>query len=79
MEWKLADAKNRFSEVVTRALTEGPQRVRRRNETVVVISEQDLDELRGGSNDFLEFLMSGPGLDGVDLTRDPSPMRDIEW
>ena len=24
MEWKLADAKNRFSEVVTRALTEGP-------------------------------------------------------
>ena len=28
--WQLAEAKNKFSEVFTRALTEGPQRVRRR-------------------------------------------------
>jgi predicted nucleic acid-binding protein len=26
MEWRLAEAKNRFSEVVNRALVEGPQR-----------------------------------------------------
>ena len=26
MEWQLAEAKNRFSEVVNRALSEGPQR-----------------------------------------------------
>ncbi len=34
--WTVADAKNRFSELVTKALTDGPQRVTRRGETVVV-------------------------------------------
>ena len=34
--WQLAEAKNKFSELFTRAMTEGPQRVRRRGETVVV-------------------------------------------
>jgi prevent-host-death family protein len=79
MEWKLADAKNRFSEVVTRALTEGPQRVRRRNETVVVISEKEYGRLRGARPDFIEFLLNAPSVEGVDLTRDKTPLRDIEW
>ena len=35
MEWQLADAKNRFSELVNQALRVGPQRVRRRNEAVM--------------------------------------------
>jgi phosphopantothenoylcysteine decarboxylase/phosphopantothenate--cysteine ligase len=35
-DWAVADAKNRFSELVTKALTEGPQRVSRRGRTVVV-------------------------------------------
>ncbi len=37
-DWAVADAKNRFSELMTKALTEGPQRVTRRGETVVVSS-----------------------------------------
>ncbi|MGE3141960.1 MAG: bifunctional phosphopantothenoylcysteine decarboxylase/phosphopantothenate--cysteine ligase CoaBC [Hyphomonadaceae bacterium] len=41
-DWAVADAKNRFSELVTRALTEGPQRVRRRGQTVVVAPEDAL-------------------------------------
>ena len=45
MTWRLAEAKNRFSELFTRALSEGPQRVRRHNGAVVVLSEQDYDEL----------------------------------
>ena len=32
--WQLAEAKNKFSEVFTRAMTEGPQRIRRRGEEV---------------------------------------------
>ncbi len=35
--WQLQEAKNRFSEVVDEALTEGPQVVTRRGEEVVVI------------------------------------------
>ncbi len=78
MDWKLADAKNRFSEVVSRVLTEGPQRIHRRNDTVVVISEQELNALRGGANPLVDYLMSGPGLEEVDLAHDPSPMREVE-
>ncbi len=43
MEWNLADAKNRFSEVVNLALTEGPQRVRRRKDTVVLMSVEEFE------------------------------------
>ena len=45
MAWRLADAKNRFSEVFNRALAEGPQRVLRRHEAVVVLSERDYEKL----------------------------------
>ena len=37
MSWQLQEAKNRFSEVVSRALTEGPQTVTRRGTEVVVV------------------------------------------
>ena len=47
MEWRLADAKNRFSELVKRALAEGPQRVVRRDDAVVVLAEQDYEKLTG--------------------------------
>jgi len=39
MEGRLADAKNRFSEFVARALSEGPQRVRRHKDALVVVAE----------------------------------------
>jgi phosphopantothenoylcysteine decarboxylase/phosphopantothenate--cysteine ligase len=40
-EWAVAEAKNRFSALITKALKEGPQRVRRRDETAVVLSEAE--------------------------------------
>jgi prevent-host-death family protein len=79
MEWRLADAKNRFSELVNRALAEGPQRVLRRDEAVIVLAERDFDKLTGRRPGFKEFLMGkGPSLDGLDLARDRSPMRDTK-
>lgn len=78
MDWKLADAKNRFSELVTEALTNGPQRVMRRDQAVIVLAEDDYEELIGRRPNFVEFLLSGPDLSDLDLTRDQSPMRDVE-
>jgi antitoxin Phd len=79
MEWRLADAKNRFSELVTRALAEGPQRVRRHRDTVVVVAERDYEKLTGKRPDFKEFLMgAGPSLEDIDLTRERSPMREVK-
>ncbi len=78
MDWRLAEAKNRFSELVNRALAEGPQRVLRRGDTVVVMALQDYERLIGKNTGFKEFLMGeGPDLEGLDLSRERSPMRDV--
>ncbi len=76
-EWLLAEAKNRFSEVVTLALTQGPQRVRRRNESVVVIAQADYDLLVSSRPTFKEYLFAGPSFADLDLSRSDDPMRDI--
>ncbi|QDV33714.1 type II toxin-antitoxin system prevent-host-death family antitoxin [Tautonia plasticadhaerens] len=78
MKWKLAEAKNRLSVVVNRALNEGPQTITRRNDTVVVISAETYAELTGQRRSFKDFLMSGPSLERHDLERDKSPMRDVD-
>ncbi len=77
-DWAVAEAKNRFSELITKALTEGPQRVRRRDEAVVVVSAAEFDRLKP-RKDFIEHLMSGPSFEGLDLSRDVSPGRHIEF
>jgi prevent-host-death family protein len=79
MEWQLAEAKNRFSEVVNRALAEGPQVVRRRDDTVVIVAWREYEKLTGKRLGFKEFLTAkGPSLEGVDLTRDRSPVRGVK-
>ena len=79
MQWRLAEAKNRFSEVVNRALSEGPQTVSRRNDSVVILSQQEYDRLSGNRPGFKEFLLKHIApLDDLELSRDKSPMRDID-
>ena len=79
MQWRLADAKNRFSELVNRALTEGPQLVLRHTDAVVVVERRQYEKLTGKQISFKEFLTGkGPSLQGVDLTRDRSVIRDAK-
>ena len=78
MNWLLAEAKNKFSEVVTRALSEGPQRVTRHKEAVIIISETEYHKLTGKQQSFKDFLTQGPNFEALDLTRDRSAMRNIE-
>ncbi|HXR36179.1 MAG TPA: type II toxin-antitoxin system prevent-host-death family antitoxin [Candidatus Binataceae bacterium] len=79
MTWRLAEAKNRFSEVFNRALAEGPQRVLRRHEAVIVLSARDYEKLTGKGPDFKQFLLGrGSTLESVDLTRDRSPIARSE-
>lgn len=77
--WNLADAKNRFSELVNLALVEGPQRVRRRNDEVVVISAKEYDRLKGKRPNFKEYLTSGPSFEGLELSRDQSQERTFDF
>ena len=58
--WKLEDAKNRFSEVVRRAESEGPQLVTRHGrEAAVVLSTEDYRRL-AEPGDLAQFLASSP-------------------
>jgi len=78
LNWQLADAKNRFSEVVRRALTEGPQRITRRRDAVIVLSETEYQRLTGEQPSVVNYILSGPGLEDVPIERDQSLMREVE-
>ena len=78
MNWRLAEAKNRLSEVVTKALGDGPQRITPRGEAVIVVSEVEYMRLTGERVGFVDYLMSGPSLEGVEFGRDRTPMREVE-
>jgi antitoxin Phd len=79
--WKLEDAKARFSEVVRRARTEGPQRVTvRGKDAVVVIAVEALEKLlppRKSRQDLVGFLQ-GLDLAGLDVTRERDTGRDVK-
>ena len=73
--WQIQDAKNKLSEVISRALKEGPQLITRHGEkTVVVISYAEYENLRKSQGKLSEFFRASP-LAGVDLARDKSMPR----
>src|SRR6266581_3465367 len=79
-QWKLEDAKAKFSEVVRRARSEGPQRVTvRGKDAVVIISAEELAQLlpERKSVPFVEF-MEGLYVEGLELSREPDRGRDVE-
>lgn len=75
--WQLQDAKSRLSEVIDRALGEGPQIITRHGEeTAVVLSASEYRRLRLQRQPLGDFLRSSPlAGSGIDLTRDKSPHR----
>lgn len=78
--WPLQDAKNRLSEVVDRAVTDGPQTVTRRGVPVaVILSFEEYRRLTHDSGEFLDFLLSAPAVADFEPERDGSPMRDVEF
>jgi len=75
--WQLAEAKNRLSEIVEKAIAEGPQYVSKRGrEAVVIVAAAEYRKLLGQRMSFREFLCSGPSFEGLDLARDRGPDRD---
>lgn len=77
--WQLQEAKQRFSEVVRKAHDEGPQFVTRHGQEVAVILDMaEYRHLRGEEPDFKEFLMSGPDLSELDLTRSRDMPREVD-
>lgn len=84
-EWKLADAKNKFSELVDRACSEGPQVVTKNGKKAVVVIpyEQYANDRQAENRRFIEHLLSIPlaSDDEPDdlFERLPLDPRDVEF
>jgi antitoxin Phd len=79
MVWQLQEAKQRFSQLVQKAINEGPQVVSRHGEEVVVVlSKAEYDRLRTPAPDFREFLLSFPKGDELDIRRSEDKGRKVE-
>lgn len=77
--WQVQEAKQRFSEVVRSARTDGPQFVTKHgDEVAVVLDIREYRRLQGGVRDFKEFLRSGPDLDALDIRRSRDAARPVE-
>ena len=79
-QWQLQEAKARFSELLRSASKDGPQEITVRGKPeAVVISASEFKRLKKRKPRFVEFMRSSPLKDvELDLTRDKSPMREVD-
>jgi len=78
-QWPLYEAKNKFSELIDKALSQGPQVVTRRGEEVaVVLSSKEYERLKKSELGLVAFFRSSPlvGIE-LDLERDKTLPRDV--
>jgi antitoxin Phd len=79
--WQLQEAKARLSEVVKRAISEGPQEITVRGEsTAVVISRDEYEKLQAPQKTLLEVLRASPfvGFES-DFPRNKTSNRTISF
>jgi prevent-host-death family protein len=79
--WALQDAKARFSELVRRVRSEGPQRVTvHGRDEVVVVAAEEFRRLKGDltGHALVAAMQASPHRD-IDIAprRDPMPVRDV--
>jgi prevent-host-death family protein len=76
--WQLQEAKNKFSEVVNHALTDGPQEISRHGEkTAVVISFEEYKKLKKHQGSIADFFHASP-LNEIDLERVKDNPREVD-
>ncbi len=78
--WTVAEAKAKFSEVVQKAETEGPQRITRRGEeAVVVVSKKEWERKTKRKGTLLEFFANSPLRgSGIKIERLKDAPREID-
>jgi antitoxin Phd len=78
MAWQLQEAKAKFSELVQKAIDEGPQTVTRHGKDAVVVLSAEQFELMKKRQIDLKDLLPYLSLDEVDLERNKDFPRDVE-
>ncbi|HUA33430.1 MAG TPA: type II toxin-antitoxin system Phd/YefM family antitoxin [Candidatus Binataceae bacterium] len=78
MKWQVQQAKARFSEMVERAIKDGPQTITRHGKPVaVLVRAEDFDRPSKGRRSFKEILMSGPDID-LKIVRSREKARKVD-
>lgn len=80
MSWSVADAKARFSELIDKAKSEGPQTVTRNGKpTAVLVSVEEWEKKTAPKGTLLEFLQNSPLREAdLDFRRLTDQPRDID-
>ena len=78
--WKIKDARANFSELIDRAMNEGPQLVTRNGKkAVVVVSARDWERRHRRRGDLVDFFANSPlREEGVLIERLTDYPRDVE-
>ncbi len=78
--WQLQEAKSKFSELVSRALSDGAQIITRHGKNaVVVISIEEYENLTHPAGSLSQFLLSSPLAQAeIVVDRDKTTPRDLE-
>ncbi|MEX0852190.1 MAG: type II toxin-antitoxin system Phd/YefM family antitoxin [Bauldia sp.] len=82
--WQVQQAKTRFSELIERAQSEGPQTITKHGKPRAVVlsaaAYEALEKAKRPEPNLIDFLLnSGPILEGIDLERDKSTGREIDF
>ena len=79
-KWQVQEAKAKLSELIKRAVKDGPQEISVRGKsTAIMISKQQYIDLTSPKTSFVKFVQDSP-LKGVELglDRDKSLCREVE-
>lgn len=78
--WTIAEAKAKFSEVVEKAQSDGPQTITRRGRTaVVIVAAEEWERKTRRSGNLAEFFASSPLRgSGVEIARRKDKARKVD-
>ena len=80
MKWTFEFAQDNLENLIDLTIDGGPQHVTRDGKpAVVIISDAEYRRLKGETRSLKDLLLNGPDLSGLDFSRDPSPMRELDW
>lgn len=78
MVWQLQEAKNKLSEVVDRALKDGPQEITKHGKkTAVLLAMSEYERLKHRKGTLADFFKQSP-LAGIDLNRRKDLPREVK-
>ncbi len=78
-KWQVNEAKGRFSELIERAQTEGPQVITRHGkDRAILLSVEDYEKLEAAKPDLRAYLLSGPRVEDFEIERSRDPGREAD-